>query len=82
MVGLVETLTVGLVETLRNLLFFIKKAKIRFSCFLKADYQNIVRLNIKINLYDFEDLADCFTQAISQDFGQRNGFTGRWEYSF
>ena len=82
MVGQLETLTVGLVETLSNSHFFFIEGKIRFPYFLKVDYQDIIRLNIKITPYDSEELVDWFTQPISQDLGQQNGFAGRWEYSF
>ena len=68
MVGLVETLTVGLVETLNNLyFFFIMKAKLYF---------------LEINLYDFWELADWFTQPISRDLSQQNSFAGRWGIRF
>ena len=46
MVGLVETLIAGLVETLSNLHFLYYQSKIRFHYFLKIDYQNIIRLSI------------------------------------
>ena len=50
-VGLVKTLTVELVETLRNLhFFFSKKAKLTFPYFLEVDYQSVTRQTIKINL--------------------------------
>ena len=59
MVGLVETLTVEPVEALSNLqFFFIEKVKLGISYFLKVDYQNIIRLNIKINPHDFQELID------------------------
>ena len=58
MVGLVETLTVGLFEELRNLYLFYHDGKIRFPYFPKVYYQNIIGLSFKINPYDFEELVD------------------------
>ena len=50
MLGLIVTLTVGLVETLSNLnLFLYYKGKIRF--------ENVIELNIKMSPYDFEKIG-------------------------
>ena len=58
MVVLDEILTAGLVKTLSNFAFFYYlEGKITFPYFLKADHENIIRLKIKINPYDFEELV-------------------------
>ena len=55
-VELVETLIVGLVETLGSLQLFFIFRQTSFPYFLKVDDQSIIRLNIKINFYDFVQL--------------------------
>ena len=65
-VKLVETLIVGPVETLGNLQLFFIFRQTSFPYFLKVDDQSIIRLNIKINSYDFVQLySQCFSHCFN-----------------